>query len=69
MGRIKTTLIKRSAKDFLEKYPDLFKASFTKVCQLAVEVVSICMSIYKLTFYYTSYYNYGTIIVKIQIIS
>jgi small subunit ribosomal protein S17e len=28
MGRIKTTLIKRSAEEFLEKYPDRFKKNF-----------------------------------------
>ncbi|MAG52515.1 MAG: 30S ribosomal protein S17e [Nanoarchaeota archaeon] len=28
MGRIKTTLVKRSAENFLDKHPDLFKTSF-----------------------------------------
>ena len=28
MGRIKTTLVKRSAEEFLEKHPDSFKNKF-----------------------------------------
>ncbi|MAF50860.1 MAG: 30S ribosomal protein S17e [Nanoarchaeota archaeon] len=30
MGRIKTTLIKRSAQDFISKFPDLFEKDFVK---------------------------------------
>ena len=28
MGRIKTTLVKRSAEEFLERHPDSFKSKF-----------------------------------------
>jgi len=28
MGRVKTTLVKRSAEEFLERYPDRFKNKF-----------------------------------------
>lgn len=41
MGRIKTTLVKRSAEDFLEKYPDRFKSKFKTNKEILGEVSEI----------------------------
>ena len=41
MGRIKTTLVKRSAEEFLERYPDRFKNKFEENKEILNEIGDI----------------------------
>ena len=41
MGRVKTTLVKRSAEEFLERYPSRFKNKFEENKKVLGEVADI----------------------------
>jgi len=41
MGRIKTTLVKRTAEEILEKNPDIFTTDFDKAKKKIAEVADI----------------------------